>query len=235
MAIVDNFGITILTDDPALSASRTTSESRWTKLQEYQPPGSDVHDSSYSTCRRYIGVPPVRYLDGTDHFSHEFVIDYKVKCGFVFPDQQDTGTDHIVFRTYLDDEKIGSAAVKRQRWERSGTYRVRKQGKRYRVENEQRWIRQKWLFDPGLHGTIRVEVWRERNKPTVMHDWGLIDLTRDDDFVIPQADVWEISHEPCVKQPRVKHTEKVDLLPIATFEFEYRSTGMLFLRDFGLY
>lgn len=225
MAILDNFEVTILTLGWSSPNSRTTCERVWKGIVEHSPPGSEIQKSSYNTCRRYIGVPPLQNLEQVDRVSTEFVIDYKVRCGFVFPDQHDTGVEYIVFRTYLDDEKIGSAKVDRKRWEQSGTYRVRKQGKRYRVENEQRWIRQRWMFDPGLHGTIKVEIWRERTKIPAIDIWGFIDLTGDDDVVVGQQDLSTIAYESNAKRPRIKHTTKLDLLPIATFEFEYRSTG----------
>lgn len=225
MAILDNFEVTILTVSQPRPNLGNNLETTWAGVKEYEPPGADVQKSCFNTCRKYIGVPPLRTLDSTDRVSTEFVIDYKIKCGFSFADQNDTGVEYIVFRTYLDDDKIGSASVKRSRWERSGTYRIRKQGKRYRVENDQSWIRQRWMFDPGLHGTIKVEVWRERTKIPIINDWGFIDLTREDDLVVGQEDLSAIAYEANAKRPRVKHLVKLDLLPIATFEFEYRSEG----------
>lgn len=226
MAILDNFEVTVLTLDRLTSERKTTTTGpRWAEVEEYNPPGSDTQQPSFNTCRRYIGVHPSWKLDTADRVSTEFVIDYKVRCGFEFPDQHDTAVEYIVFRTYLDKEKIGAASVNRKRWERSGTYRQRKQGKRYKVEHEHRWIRQKWMFDPGLHGTIKVEVWRERTRLPPLGEWGLIDLTGDDDLVVGRRDLISIAHEPNAKRPRVRNMVKVDLLPLATFEFEYRSAG----------
>lgn len=225
MAILDNFEVDILTINQSRPGPGNALETTWAQVREHEPPGVDTLKSSFNTCRKYIGIPPIRMLDANDRVNTEFVIDYKVKCGFSFADQNDTGVEYIVFRTYLDGEKIGSASVKRSRWERSGTYRIRKQGKRYRVENDHRWIRQRWMFDPGLHGTIKVEVWRERTKIPVVSDWDFIDLTMDDNLVVGQEDLPTIVYEPNAKRPRVRHLVKLDLLPIATFEFEYRSEG----------
>lgn len=225
MAILDNFEVDILTISRSRPGPGNTLETTWARVKEHEPPGGDTQKSSFNTCRKYIGIPPIRMLDANDRVNTEFIIDYKVKCGFTFADQNDTEVEYLVFRTYLDDEKIGSASVKQSRWERSGTYRIRKQGRRYRVENDHRWIRQRWIFDPGLHGTIKVEVWRERTKIPVVNGWGFIDLTKDDDLVVGQEDLPTIAYEPNAKRPRVKHLVKLDLLPIATFEFEYRSEG----------
>lgn len=228
MAILDNFEVTVLSLDRSYPyQKRPSTDPRWVEVEEYNPPGSETQQPAYNTCRRYIGVPPLQNLDSAERVSTEFVIDYKVRCGFTFPDQRDTGVEYIVFRTYLDDEKIGAASVNRKRWERSGTYRQRKQGRRYKVEYEDRWIRQRWMFDPGLHGTIKIEVWRERTKIPVMqpNEWGLIDLTGDDELVVRQWELSEIAHETGVKRPRVKNMVKVDLVPLATFEFEYRSSS----------
>lgn len=226
MAILDNFGVTVLTLDGSTSDEPiTSSEPRWVGVEEYEAPGSENQQPAFNTCRRYIAVPAIEENVSRSRSSTEFAIDYKIRCGFVFPDQRDTDSEYIVFRTYLDDEKIGGASVHRRRWEKSGTYRQRKYGRRHRVENEHRWIRQRWMFDPGLHGTIKVEVWRERKRIPAAHGLGFVDLTGDDDLVIAQSDLQSIVHEPYAKRPRVRSMVKVDLIPLATFEFEYRSSG----------
>lgn len=222
MAILGNFEVTVLSIHPSKQNQDGSLEFGWSQVQEHQPPGSESRESSSHSCRRYIGVPAAQTLSLGDRLSTEFAIDYKVRCGFTFADQQEMGAEYIVFRTYLDGERIGSASVKRERWERSGTYRIRKQGKRYRLENEHRWIRQRWVLDPGLHGTIKVEVWRESAKIDI---WGCVDFTPSVDPVVGYEDLTNTSYEMNAKRPRIKNLEKLDLFPIATFEFEYRSHG----------
>ncbi|KAJ9658158.1 hypothetical protein H2198_003863 [Neophaeococcomyces mojaviensis] len=171
----------------------------------------------------------------------EFAIDYKVHCGFTFNDSDEA--DLIVFRTYLDGERIGSGFVKRDRWERRGTYRVRKKGKRVWIDDPfaavGEWVQQKWTFAPGHHGTLKIEAWRETHRAQHVRqgmfqtpsntgwmplaaqypDTGVIDLTgmSDDLSAIESVTV----------SPRVKKTRKIDLWPMATFVFEYRSEETL--------
>lgn len=226
MAILNNFEVTILVPDRA--DHETGSRCNWTLVSEYNTLNpSLVATSTSSYCQKYIGIAPKVDPFLGHQLPCEFAVDFKIHCGFTFVDNDET--EFLVFRTFLDDNKIGSGFVKRERWQRSGSYRVRKKGRRFWVPEEFRWIEQKWHFDQGLHGTIRVEVWRERVKPPCSGSWNhpglpaganefgdFIDLTDDSINVYP-------------KLPRVRHTSKIDEQPIAIFSFEYRSEGMCLL------
>lgn len=220
MAILGYFEVQILQptyDKDHLGQNQTT----WTPMQEYDPPGSSYRQTPGSDLetQAYIGIPDIhRLLYDPGWPGPLFAIDFRTKCGFKF---DSSNAKYLVYRVYLDDVKIGSSFVKRDRWERSGSYRVRKTGRRFYSIETDTWTRRPWAIDSGIHGTIRVEVWRQTDKAAdigscyypEMEDPSLgalfVDLTGEDEGV----------------NTRVRHTAKVDACPLATFNFEYRSEG----------
>lgn len=222
MAIINSFEVTVLTPCRGSASSESVSSKRgWAVVDEHKKTHVKPHLRDRADFRqRYIAAPPP-----TDQVLGEFAIDFKAHCGFTFADND--GTEFLVFRTFLDGEKIGSGHVKRQRWERSGTYRVRKKSRRYWLAEHSRWVEQKWHFDHGLHGTLKIEVWRQRRRRIPSHgSW-------DHPANLPVAhnefgeyiDLTHPSVELNPKLPQVRHTEKIDPHPLATFVFEYRSEG----------
>ena len=217
MVIHSNFEATILSRHP--SVSTTT----WQPMIERDPPYLEPDEQDQPpTIRKYIGIRPVIDVDGEHHY--EFAIDYKIHCGFNFLDGDDA--QYIVFRTYLDNVKIGSAFVKRERWEKSGTYRVRKNGRRYWMDELQSWVQKPWEFQSGLHGTLRIEVWREGDRPASSGSWDHPDFFGEGNiYDSGNALVLSEFDGGLPKLPRVRHTKKVDMWPMMTFLYEYRSEG----------
>jgi len=224
MTILNSFEVTVLLPQHGISNSTCdTSTTTWQPITEHEPLYSTTSDQDPSvSATKYIGIKPAN--DSIEEHHYEFAIDFKVHCGFNFIDGDDA--EYIVFRTYLDDVKIGSAFVKRARWERSGTYRVRKKGRRYWVDELQSWVQKPWEFESGLHGTLRIEVWRERGRPESSGSWDHPDF-------FGEGNIYDSGNAIALndfdgglpKLPRVRHTRKVDLWPMATFVYEYRSEG----------
>lgn len=221
MVTQSNFEVTILS--PQQRNSGGISTTTWQPIIEHDPPYSNPTDQDPSSAlQKYIGIAAVIDLEQQHHY--EFAIDFKVHCGFTFIDGDDV--EYIVFRTYLDNIKIGSAFIKRERWERSGTYRVRKKGRRYWVDELQGWVQKPWEFDSGLHGTLKIEVWRERGRPASSGSW-------DHPGFFGEGNIYDSGNAVMLsefdgglpKLPRVRHTRKVDMWPMATFVYEYRSEG----------
>ncbi len=229
MVILGNFEVTILlprheTSDVMAGASTTT----WQPITEHDPPYLTTADQGPSTSsQKYIGITPTINLEQQHHY--EFAIDFKVHCGFTFLDGDDV--EYLVFRTYLDNIKIGSAFVKRERWERSGTYRVRKKGRRYWVDELQSWVQKPWELESGLHGTLKIEVWRERSGRASSGSWDHPDFFGEGNiYDSGNAITLNDFNGGLPKMPRVRHTRKVDLWPMATFVYEYRSHGRFMLK-----
>lgn len=224
MAILNNFEVTILSPQYRISNPLDgTSTTIWQPINEHDPLHlKDTDQTLSSSSQKYIGITPTNSLDQDHHY--EFAIDFKAHCGFNFIDGD--AAEYIVFRTYLDDVKIGSAFVKRERWERSGTYRVRKKGRRYWVDELQSWVQKPWEFDSGLHGTLKIEVWRECSRPASSGSWDHPDF-------FGEGNIYDSGNAIALnefdgglpKMPRVRHTKKVDLWPMATFVYDYRSEG----------
>jgi len=219
MVTQSNFEVTILSLQRHNSDGMSTTT--WQPIIEHNPPYSNPTRQDQSV-QKYIGIATTTYLERQHHY--EFAIDFKVHCGFTFIDGDDT--EYLVFRTYLDDLKIGSAFVKRERWERSGTYRVRKKGRRFWVDELQAWVQKPWEFDSGLHGTLKVEVWRETDRPASSGSWDHPDFFSEGNiYDSGNAVVLSEFDQGLPKLPRVRHTRKVDMWPMATFVYEYRSEG----------
>ncbi|KAK5096766.1 hypothetical protein LTS08_007256 [Lithohypha guttulata] len=231
MAIIDAYEVNVLTlTDITKKKYREATRTRWEALPEYEIPGPRPKQTKADCCQRYISAQST--IDPS--FGHdiltEFAVDFKVRCGFTFADND--GTEFLVFRTYLDDNKIGSAFVKRERWERSGTYRVRKRSRRYWLAVQQKWIEQNWTFDSGLHGTLRIEVWRERTRAPAIGSWNNPDLPTDNNEFGDFIDLADETISLKTKGARVRHASRIDPRPMATFEFEYRSQDTL--RQLGI-
>lgn len=231
MAILDAYEVTILTpSDDTGDGSKTAGKQSWKPVDEYvgaKGKGSSTTDS----CTRHIAA----YTTVDQLFGHsvpqQFAIDFKVTGGFQFADAGDT--EMLVFRVYHDDSRIGSGHIKREKWERPGSFRVRKRGRRIWLETEQWWVMENWSFDEGLHGTIKVEVWRER--------YGLAkSKARQPNLPIGMDDLdpaFYLSSNALDFNPsrtRVRYTEKIDDKPLATFLFEYRSQGLYQGQLYGL-
>ena len=218
MAILANFEVTILA--PKHNVTNGMLMTTWEPISEHDPPYlDDAQKGRQDFCQKYVGV-----VSSTDTCtlepSYEFAIDFKVYCGFTFTTCEDADTEFIVFRAYLDGEKIGTAHVKRKRWERSGTYRVRKKSRRFWVEEAGSWIESKWGFDPGLHGTLKIEVWKQGERAASSGSWDHPDWSSDANWAFVSD-----FDGGMPKPPRVRHTTKVGMAPMATFVYEYRSHG----------
>ena len=222
MAILGKFEVNILL--PVTQPGRVShKEPEWEKAQEYIALDSGTYEEGDVYSKKYIAVPVENdeYSSLTDTY---FAIDFKTSGPIVRPEAQ--RNDYIVFRVYHDDKKIGSAHVKREMWKRRLTYRVRKKGRRHWVEGRNQWVEQRWCFDQGSHGSLRIEVWWERdgvacdgawNKPyTLPTKWNEFS-----EYVNLEDPT--INTRPLI--PRVRHARKVDDIPIAEFVFEYRSEG----------
>lgn len=221
MVIQSNFEVTISSLQRHNSDGMSTTT--WQPIVEHNPPYSNPTGQDQSV-QKYIGIATTTDLERQHHY--EFAIDFKVHCGFTFIDGDDT--EYLVFRTYLDDIKIGSAFVKRERWERSGTYRVRKKGRRFWVDELQGWVHKPWAFDSGLHGMLKVEVWRETDRPASSGSWDHPDFFSEGNiYDSGNAVVLSEVDGGLPKLPRVRHTRKVDMWPMATFVYEYRSEDTL--------
>ncbi|KAK5075630.1 hypothetical protein LTR70_009078 [Exophiala xenobiotica] len=221
MVTQSNFEVTVLS--PQQSNWGGISTTIWQPIIEYDPPYSNPTDQDPSVVsQKYIGIAAVIDLEQQHHY--EFAVDFKVHCGFTFIDGDEA--EYIVFRTYLDNIKIGSAFIKRERWERSGTYRVRKKGRRYWVDELQGWVQKPWEFDSGLHGTLKIEVWRESGRPASSGSWDHPDFFGEGNIYDSGNAVTLSEFDGGLpKLPRVRHTKKVDMWPMATFLYEYRSEG----------
>lgn len=218
MAILSNFEVTVLT--PKQHVVNGILTTKWEPINEHKAPSIEVSQRDRNDlCQRYIGVASSAESPPNKSYS-EFAIDFKVHCGFTLEDTEAVQTEFLVFRVYLDGEKIGSAHVKRARWERSGTYRVRKKSRRFWAEEAGSWIESMWAFEEGSHGTLKVEVWRQRERLASSGSWDHPDWFSDAR--------WTFMSDFCgetAKEPTVRHTEKIGTAPLATFVFEYRSYG----------
>ena len=167
----------------------------------------------------------------------DFAIDYKVKCGFQFDDE----ADFIVFRTKFDGAKYGTAHVPRARFQKPGSYRVRKSGRR-RYDNGG-WHFIDYAFftadfnkrhdreepDMFVPRRLDIEVWREREWTAV--DQPLSNGTRrrgssgSDYSVIDLTNPLSTWGQHTTKPPKVRHTRAIDAKPLVVFTFENRSPG----------
>lgn len=226
MAIIGNFEVTI--SSPKYSTLPNGHiRTDWVPIPEFDPPGSKSPTLDSTDCHKYIGIsspeePTSEELPEAENGpGPAFAIDFKTHCGFNFVDTDEA--EYIVFRTYLDDNKIGSAFIRRERWERAGTYRVRKTGRRFWVCEMQSWVHRNWTFDRGLHGTIKIELWRQCNRQPAPGSWNFPYLDGDG---IDNANYIDLNSPILNTKPtRIRHTAKVDGWPLATFVFEYRSEG----------
>lgn len=223
MAIIDAYEVTILTSDNIAANDAQKTKISWKPVAEYVAM-EEEQSMTPNKCTRHITA----YSIVDPLFGHlvpqQFAIDLRITGGFAFAD--DDSTELLVFRIYHDGRKIGSGYVPREKWERPGTFRVRKKGRRFWLEAQQWWVMERWSFDDGLHGTIKVVVWRERydyaqagtwNNPELPDGMEDIELS----FYL-NSNALDFNPGPT----RVRHARKIDAKPLATFLFEYRSQGL---------
>ena len=226
MAILGNFEVIFLRPtQPFYLPSGTLQSSSWEVVAEHNAPDEKYNRPDSVYCQRYIPAYPAP--DSTLEVPRvsQFGFDFKCNCGFEFADGDET--EFLVFRVYHDDHKIGSGFLRRSTWERPGTYRVRKTARRFWLEDKQRWVESKWHFDEGLHGTIKVELWRERQKPPSSGTWNHPDLPVEANEFGEYIDLTKDYINLNPRKPRVRHTSKIDPFPMATFVFEYRPENTL--------
>lgn len=212
-----NFEVNILT-----ATDSQSDKPSWIVASEYD--GHDVHtyvQGSYS--KKYIPVPKSRDQDGFT-IPTAFAVQFRLH-GPLSPTSMQ-GADYIVFRILHDDKKIGSGCIKRRDWERGYRYSVRKSYRRHWMEDDGCWVRLNWHLEEGLHGQLRVEVWRQQDSQYRTGSW-------DEPLDMPtltngNEEYTDYSH-PAVRldfsEPTVRFTKRVDDLPIANFVFEYRTEG----------
>lgn len=221
MAILDAFEVTILTPDD-FDRNVNPTRARWEVVEEYSNPHLDKSQSN-DRCTRHIAAwTTVDPLLG-HYVPTQFAVDFKITGGFQFADSDET--EFLVFRVYHDDRKIGSGHIKCEQWERPGTFRVRKKGRRFWLEPEQKWIEEKWIFDEGLHGTIRVEIWRHKTDFAKPGTWNNPDLPTETNQFGTFIDLTNDALNLDPGRTRVRFAKRIDPNPLATFVFEYRSKG----------
>lgn len=223
MVRIGKFEVSVLT-----SIDSQVRNSEWVPAQEHTAQNVDTYQQgNYSV--RYIAAPSAADSEGNrvpTAFAIHFKLHGPLSQSFM------RGADIIVFRVFHDNKRIGSSHVKRKDWERGVTYSVRKSSRRYWLEDEGRWLRMKWHFDEGLHGTLKIQVWRQIESQPHSGAWdAALDLPTksygDEEYID--------YHNPVIgtvsSNTRVRFTQRApdSDIPEAEFVFEYRPEGKVLL------
>lgn len=198
----------------------------WSPAKEYKSPNCDTYEQGYYASK-YIVAPQATDSEGNT-VPTAFAVQFKLH-GPLSEDFMD-GAELIVFRIYHDDKKIGSSHIKRKDWERSLTYTVRKSSRRFWLQDEGGWVSLNWHLDEGLHGQLRIEVWRQIESHSYSGSWDAgLDIPSTSHEGADYIDYFDPAVGVPSKETRVRFTKRLNgdpcAQPDAKFVFEYRTEG----------
>ncbi|OCT51327.1 hypothetical protein CLCR_08659 [Cladophialophora carrionii] len=239
MAIIGNFEVTITSGGKVLREYDVAEEDRVDDegdkaVQSIGHGKKKAKSAKGQRCFKYVEATP----------DANFEIGYKMSGG----EQAFGCASHITFRTSVDGHSITSPIVYKEIYQKSGTFSTIREGDLSWCGSEMNLHRFYWAplsttgnnpkvtvaelkAEYGSKGTIRVDVWRKQERPSVLHDRASPSISSN----IPEralkgraVDVG-ISFRNAKKIPyrTTTQSDALDEEPLATFVFFCRSKNAL--------